>query len=129
MNQGELAGQVLALMERGVSLTVNGENLHVDAPKKVLTLGDVAFLFNHKTAILHLLREITRPRLPAHELGEHLLQQAEKAARSALQAEQNNNHPKANQEWARAARLRQAADQFLAPKDDETTPEGYLNGR
>lgn len=43
------------LLSRGVGLSADGDRLHVDAPKGVLTDADVAALHQHKPQILAIL--------------------------------------------------------------------------
>ena len=104
-----IEAQVLDLLERGVRLEARGDRLHVDAPRRLLTLDDTAFLVASKQEILALLHDLQAVHMTGQELGLHLLEQADKAAAAAQKAAPNQ----AGREWTRWARLWAAAMQSL----------------
>ena len=105
----QIEAQVLDLLERGVRLEARGDRLHVDAPRRLLTLEDAAFLVASKQEILALLHGLQTVHMTGQELGLHLLEQADKAAVAAQKAAPNQ----AAREWARWARLWAAAMQSM----------------
>jgi hypothetical protein len=105
---------LLAILDKGVKLAPAGDQLHVDAPRGVLTLDEVSFLLNRKADIIALLLDLRRPRLTKQEFADHLLAQAQKAFQSACQAKADGHPELARSEQARGQRLYQAGLEVIS---------------
>lgn len=110
----DLYEPLLAILDKGVKLAHAGDQLHVDAPRGVLTLDEVSFLLNRKADIIALLLDLRRPRLTEQEFADHLLAQAQKALQSASQSKADGHPELERSEQARGQRLHQAGLEVIS---------------
>jgi hypothetical protein len=110
----DLYEPLLAILDKGVKLNPAGDQLHVDAPRGVLTLDEVSFLLNRKADIIGLLLDLRRPRLTDQQFADHLLSQAQQAFLSARQAKANGQTGLSRSEQARGLRLHRAGLEVIS---------------